>query len=143
MSSTEEHDVTIPSDTARGREVQEDIVAGMERRGFSPRDVFGVRLALEEALVNAIKHGNKMAPDKVVNIQWSVDEAHVRVRIEDQGSGFDVTDVPDPTDDENLDKPGGRGIMLMRSFMTTVEYNDSGNVLTMEKRTDVPDEDDD
>ena len=69
MSSTEEFDVTIPSDTAKGREVQEQIVGGMESRGYSPRDVFGVRLALEEALVNAIKHGNKMDPDKVVNVK--------------------------------------------------------------------------
>lgn len=141
MSSIEEFDVTIPSETAKGREVQEQIVGGMESRGFPPRDVFGVRLALEEALVNAIKHGNKMDPDKVVRIQWQVDDEHVRVVIEDQGEGFDVNDVPDPTDDENLDKPGGRGIMLMRSFMSVVEYNESGNRLTLEKRTD--DEDDD
>ena len=141
MSSIEESDVTIPSDTAKGREVQEQIVGGMESRGYAPRDVFGVRLALEEALVNAIKHGNKMDRDKVVRVQWQIDEVHVRVVIEDQGEGFTVEEVPDPTDEENLDKPGGRGIMLMRSFMTLVEYNESGNRLTLEKRTDVEDDD--
>ena len=142
MSSTEEFDVTIPSDTAKGREVQEQIVGGMESRGYAPRDVFGVRLALEEALVNAIKHGNKMDPDKVVNVKWEIDEVHVRVVIEDQGEGFTVEEVPDPTDEDNLDKPGGRGIMLMRSFMSVVEYNESGNRLTLEKRTDDSDDDD-
>ena len=141
MSSIEEFDVTIPSATAKGREIQEQIVGGMESRGYAPRDVFSVRLALEEALVNAIKHGNKMDPDKVVNVKWEIDEEHVRVVIEDQGEGFPIDDVPDPTDDENLDKPGGRGIMLMRSFMSIVEYNESGNRLTLEKRT--ADEDDD
>ena len=96
MSSTEEFDVTIPSATAKGREIQEQIVGGMESRGYAPRDVFGVRLALEEALVNAIKHGNKMDPDKVVNVKWEIDEEHVRVVIEDQGEGFPIDDVPDP-----------------------------------------------
>ena len=136
MSSTEAFDVTIPSDTAKGREVQEQIIESLETRGFSPRDVFGVRLALEEAIVNAIKHGNRMDPDKSVRIQWEVDTTFVKVRIEDQGEGFDITKVPDPTDDENLDKPGGRGIMLMRSFMSDVQYQGRGNVLAMEKRCD-------
>jgi serine/threonine-protein kinase RsbW len=141
MSNPEEFSERIPSDTARGRDVQEQIVSGMEQHGFSPRDVFGVRLALEEALVNAIKHGNRMDPDKSVQIDWTLSDAGVRVVIEDEGEGFDVTDVPDPTDDENLDKPGGRGIMLMRSFMSLVEYNESGNRLTLEKLKD-GDEDD-
>ena len=105
------------------------------------RDVFGVRLALEEALVNAIKHGNRMDPDKSVRIGCQVCDKQVRIEIEDQGSGFDVSDVPDPTEDENLEKPGGRGIMLMRSFMSTVEYNASGNRLVMTKLRDAePDE---
>lgn len=136
MSSIEEFFEEFPSDTARGREVQERIVGDLEQRGFAPRDVFGVRLALEEALVNAIKHGNKMDLNKRVRVHWQVSELHVRIVIEDEGPGFDVTSVPDPTDEENLDKPGGRGIMLMRSFMTLVEYNSSGNQLTMEKRRD-------
>lgn len=136
MSNPEEFSERIPSDTARGREVQEQIVAGMEQRGFSPRDVFGVRLALEEALVNAIKHGNRMDPEKYVQIDWTLSDSGVHIVIEDEGEGFNVQDVPDPTDDENLDKPGGRGIMLMRSFMNVVEYNESGNRLTLEKRKD-------
>ena len=142
MASTDEFDVRIPSDTAKGREVQEQIVGSIEQRGYAPRDVFGVRLALEEALVNAIKHGNRMDPDKVVRVVWEVSDEHIQVVIEDQGEGFDVNDVPDPTDDENLDKPGGRGIMLMRSFMSEVSYNDSGNKLTMIKRRDDDDDDD-
>ncbi|MBM80940.1 MAG: anti-sigma regulatory factor [Planctomycetaceae bacterium] len=143
MSDFEEFQVTIPSDTAEGRAVQERIIGLLEAREYSMRDVFGVRLALEEALVNAIKHGNQMADDKVVKIECSVSTKHVRVVIEDEGEGFDISAVPDPTEDENLEKPGGRGIMLMRSFMTHVEYNDRGNILILEKRTDEPEEDDD
>lgn len=136
MSNPQEFDVTFPSDTAQGREVQERIVGMMEEQGFAPRDVFGVRLALEEALVNAIKHGNKMDPTKNVRVRWRLDSEHIRVSVEDEGPGFDVSQVPDPTDEENIDKPGGRGIMLMRAFMSVVEYNETGNRLTIEKRKD-------
>jgi serine/threonine-protein kinase RsbW len=143
MSSTEVFDVTIPSDTAKGREVQEQIIESLEAHGFSARDVFGVRLALEEAIVNAIKHGNRMDPEKIVRIQWEVNATYVKVTIEDQGDGFKVEDVPDPTDDENLDKPGGRGIMLMRSFMSHVAYDGGGSILMMEKRCDEEEDSDD
>jgi len=132
----EEFEVTIPSETAEGRAVQERIVQLLEEKSYSMRDVFGVRLALEEALVNAIKHGNRMDPDKVVRINCQVSDAHIRVEIEDQGTGFDIANVPDPTDDDNLEKPGGRGIMLMRSFMTSLEYNSSGNKVVMKKIRD-------
>ena len=91
-------------------------------------------MALEEALVNAIKHGNGMDPAKQVQIDCRFDDDGVRIVIEDEGPGFDVTAVPDPTAEENLDKPGGRGIMLMRSFMSHVEYNELGNRLVLEKR---------
>ena len=57
----------------------------------------------------------------------------VRIVIEDEGPGFDPTDVPDPTDDDNLDKPSGRGLMLMRAFMTVIEYNEKGNRVLLEK----------
>ena len=124
--------LSIPSDVAIGQEVQERIMAVIERGAFADRSIFGMRLALEEAIVNAIKHGNKRDPDKVVQIAWEVSATRALVTIEDQGEGFDLTDVPDPTDFENLDKPSGRGIMLMRNFLTRVEYNDVGNRVELE-----------
>ncbi len=133
MPTPEQFEVTIPSDTAAGQAVQERIVNRLEELEFPPRDVFGMRLALEEALVNAIKHGNGMDPEKSVRVTCRIDEAMVRVEIEDEGPGFDVSDVPDPTAEENLERPCGRGIMLMRAFMTRVEYNSKGNCLTLEK----------
>lgn len=134
--SADDFTVSIASETSLGREVQERIISVLENREFPDRDVFGVRLALEEALVNAIKHGNGMDPDKQVQIDCRFDDDGVRIVIEDEGPGFDVTSVPDPTSEENLDKPGGRGIMLMRSFMSHIEYNESGNRLVLEKRRD-------
>lgn len=140
MSNHEEFDETIPSEHAAGREVQERIIGLMEKNNFSMKEVFGVRLALEEALVNAIKHGNRMDPNKSVHVSCRVCDTKVRIIIEDEGEGFDVNAVPDPTEEENLEKPGGRGIMLIRNFMNFVEYNDSGNRLTMEKQRESAEE---
>ena len=132
-SSVDDFAVNIPSETSQGREIQERIIGLLESRSYPDRDLVGVRLALEEALVNAIKHGNGMDPSKQVRVDCTFDEDRVTIVIEDEGPGFDVGSVPDPTSEENLDKPGGRGIMLMRSFMSRVEYNDSGNRLLLEK----------
>lgn len=134
MSAPEHFEVIIPSETSAGQEVQERIVARLEQLEFSMRDVFGVRLALEEGLVNAIKHGNRMDPGKTVRVEWSISSDFIRVVIEDQGPGFSPETVPDPTAEENLERPCGRGIMLMRSFMSLVEYQGRGNVLVLEKR---------
>ena len=97
------------------------------------KDVFSVRLALEEALINAIKHGNQMDPDKSVEISWEVTDSTVRVSIEDQGKGFDPSTLPDPTLEENLERSSGRGVMLIHHYMTSVGYNEKGNRITMVK----------
>ena len=133
MSSDEYTEVTIPSDTAECQAVQARIVEALEVREYPERDVFAVRLALEEALVNAIKHGNRMSPDKNVDINCWISDERVRVEIQDQGTGFDRTHVPDPTLLENLERPCGRGIMLMGAFMNLIEYNEQGNKVTLEK----------
>ena len=132
-TSVEEFVVSIPSDTAAGLEVQERIVALLESMKYPARDVFGIRLALEEALVNAIKHGNGMDLAKQVRVSCRVCPDVVRVEIEDEGAGFRLEDVPDPTDDGNLERASGRGIMLMKHFLNCVEYNDVGNKVLLEK----------
>ncbi len=126
-------DETIPSDTAKGQEVQERIIALMEKYNFTERDIFSTRLALEEGIINAIKHGNRMDQNKVVRIQWAISPEKIRVVIKDEGPGFDPCDVPDPTALENLERPCGRGIMLMKAFMDLIEYSERGTILTIEK----------
>ncbi|HVJ85951.1 MAG TPA: ATP-binding protein [Caulifigura sp.] len=133
MSAAVHLDITIPSDTSAGHEVQERIVGLMEEREFSMRDVFSVRLALEEALVNAIKHGNQLDPDKSVRIHCDIEQDRVYVEIEDQGPGYIPDDVPDPTLDENIERASGRGLMLIKSFMNKVEFNEKGNCIRLEK----------
>ena len=141
MAHIAQFDVWIPNDTSEARDVQERIVVLMEQNAWPMRDCFGVRLALEEALVNAIKHGNRMDANKQVYIACELSADEVTVVVEDQGEGFKLEEVPDPTDDDNLEKPGGRGIMLIRSFMTGFGYNDKGNRLTMSKKLGVQNED--
>jgi serine/threonine-protein kinase RsbW len=129
-------EVTIPSDTVVGQALQEQILRQLEELQFAEHDLFGVRLALEEALVNAIKHGNRLDPTKNVRVQWIIDHERVVIEIEDEGEGFDPGDVPDPTADENLERPCGRGIHLMRAFMTSIDYHGRGNrVVLIKART--------
>jgi serine/threonine-protein kinase RsbW len=133
MTWIEEFEVRIPSSTTEGQKVQERIITRLEELGFPARGIFGVRLALEEALVNAIKHGNGLDPKKQVHVGCQISDEKVRIIIEDEGNGFRPGDVPDPTEDENLEKPCGRGIMLMRAFLSMVEYNERGNRVILEK----------
>jgi len=120
-------DVTIPSDPAEARRVQEEIEHLLQARNAHDHDVFSIRLALEEALVNAIKHGNQMDRTKKVYISYRFLVDRFEVHIADEGPGFDPSDVPDPTAVENLERPCGRGLMLMRHYMTEVAYQGNGN----------------
>jgi serine/threonine-protein kinase RsbW len=98
-----------------------------------------MRLALEEALVNAVKHGNKGDATKRVRVRYQVTAAGVLVEVEDDGTGFDPLKVPDPCAPENLERLSGRGLLLMRSYMTWVRFNPCGNCVTLyERRSDGP-----
>lgn len=126
--------VVIDSDTAQGQKIQSDIINMVQLCEFSEPEVFAIRLSVEEALVNAIKHGNGSDPAKKVRIEYEVDAVQVRIRIEDEGPGFDPQTVPDPTDPEFLERPCGRGLMLMRHYMSRVHFTDRGNCVEMLKR---------
>jgi serine/threonine-protein kinase RsbW len=126
-------DVTIPSDTGAARQVQEDIESQLQAHKVADKEIFSVRLALEEALVNAIKHGNQMDRSKSVRISYRLLGNRFEIQITDEGQGFDPSDVPDPTAVENLERPCGRGLMLMRHYMSEVAYNDRGNSVSMAK----------
>lgn len=137
MDYQEQFEVSIPSDTNEGHAIQERIVSLLESLEFPPRDVFSVRLALEEALVNAIKHGNQSDSSKKVHIGCWINADLVRIRICDEGPGFKPEDVPDPTAMENLENPSGRGLMLMKAFMNVIEFNELGNCVILEKHRGV------
>ncbi len=115
----------------------------LEQHQWADHDVFAIHLAVEEALVNAIKHGNHKDPSKSVQFTCRMSGDRIEIQITDEGDGFDPDAVPDPTDEENLEIPSGRGLMLMRCYMSSVEFNPRGNRVTMVKlRSDSPGEDD-
>ena len=111
--------------------LQQTLLGAVERMQYDPTSCFAIRLALEEALSNAFKHGNKADPDKTVTVNWRVDTQSVHIQVEDQGDGFDPATIPDPTEEENIEIPAGRGIVLMRSFMTEVNFQPPGNRVQM------------
>ena len=113
--------------------VCEKLLAEARANDFSEDDVFGIHLALEEAFVNAVKHGNKQDPEKKVTIEYLITPEKFDVSITDQGNGFDPEAVPDCRSEENIFKSEGRGVLLMRSYMDVVEYNQAGNRVHMTK----------
>ena len=136
MTSTpdqHEFEMVIASDMKAAVAIRDRILGLLESNNYSERDVFCVRLALEEALINAVKHGNRLDPQKTVRIGCSVCTRLARIEIEDGGTGFCPADVPDPTQNGNLERPGGRGVLLMRSMMNSVEFSERGNLVVMEK----------
>lgn len=103
------------------------VLEEIQKHGYRPASCFAIRLALEEALANALKHGNKNDPAKTITLECSVDHQRVVLDVADQGEGFEPDAVPDPTQEENLEIPAGRGIVLMRSFMSQVQFAPPGN----------------
>jgi serine/threonine-protein kinase RsbW len=123
--------VVVSSTPAAIAEVYKSIVPDMQAQHFSEDDIFAVHLALEEAFINAVKHGNKMEPNKAVKIDYSIEPDKIEINVTDEGSGFDPEVIPDPRYGDNLYKPTGRGMLLMRSFMDVVEYISGGNMVRM------------
>ena len=124
---------TIASDFVAGRDVQDRILADLQRHGFSTDTTFAIRIALEEAMVNAIKHGNGLDPAKKVHIESRVTPKRAEITIEDEGPGFDRSSIPDPTNDDNIERPSGRGILLIEAYMDDVQWSRGGRRLRMVK----------
>jgi serine/threonine-protein kinase RsbW len=116
----------------------DDLLKRLRRAGYSAAESFAIRLALEEAIVNAVKHGHKQDASKEVEVCYRVTDTWLVVQVRDQGPGFDPSQVPDPLADENIDREGGRGLHLMRAYMSWVSYNETGNCVTMCKRRALP-----
>jgi serine/threonine-protein kinase RsbW len=130
-------DFTIPSNDQHARDdVEEQILSDIRRRGYNGDAVFAIKLALEEAMTNAIKHGNRLDPRKKVHVEATVTPKEAVIVIEDEGPGFDRCVVPNPTLVENLEKCSGRGIHLIEAYMNEVEYTRGGRRVRMLKRNE-------
>jgi serine/threonine-protein kinase RsbW len=109
----------------------EAVAGSMSAAGYGNRDVFAVRLALEEAVINAIKHGHGGDSRKTVRVSYRIADDQVLIHVEDEGPGFDPYEVADPLSPENLDRSTGRGLLLMRHYMTWLKHDGSGNRVTL------------
>lgn len=106
--------------------IDEAVVKAVEfakNSGFAEDAIFGIDMAVREAVVNAVKHGNKLDETKQVDISLSNTDKGLEITVRDFGKGFNVEDVPDPTNPENLMKANGRGILFMQNFVDTVEWH--------------------
>jgi serine/threonine-protein kinase RsbW len=95
-------------------------------------DIYGnIMIAVTEAVNNAIKHGSHNDSSKNVSLSLSLEEGLIKFKIEDEGIGFDHVHLPDPTAPENIEKPGGRGIFLMKHLSDEVEFAEGGRVVEL------------
>jgi len=124
----------LPSDLSLMNGVLHYLIERAARLGIINQDSSNLFIALDEAFVNAVKHGNKGDSSKLVRITAELSAREARFTVEDEGEGFDPAAIPDPLDPTNLFKTSGRGVLLIYNIMDEVEYNERGNRLTMVKR---------
>ncbi|HWP44410.1 MAG TPA: ATP-binding protein [Blastocatellia bacterium] len=113
--------------------VTKSVTAKME---FDEDDASWIELAVHEAVINAITHGNKSAEDKQVDVRFVIEQDSLTVHVRDRGEGFDPSTLPNPLDPDNLLNPSGRGIFYMRTFMDEVEYSthhEGGSIVRLTK----------
>ncbi len=126
----------VPSVISLMHDILNYLMRRVEKLGVINPETSNLFIALDEAFVNAVKHGNKFNSAKLVRITADVSPDEARFTIEDEGEGFNVEEIPDPLNPENLFKTSGRGVLFIYNIMDEVTYNERGNRLTMVKRSD-------
>jgi len=124
----------LPSDLALMNGVLEYLQERVAKLGLIRPERSNLFVALDEAFVNAVKHGNKNDLTKMVKITAELSPNEAAFTVEDQGEGFDIREIPNPCDPENLFRTSGRGVLLIYNIMDEVEYNAQGNRVKMIKR---------
>ncbi|MCA9409623.1 MAG: ATP-binding protein [Candidatus Omnitrophica bacterium] len=122
-------EITIKNNLEEIYSLEHEILRQVEEAGYEENSSFAIRLALDEALVNAYKHGNAENPNKSLRIRYEIDEKKIDIEIEDEGAGFDQSQLMDPRSDERLKETSGRGIFLIRQFMSKTLFNEYGNLI--------------
>lgn len=97
-----------------------------------------ILIAMTEAVNNAVVHGNKLDANKMVDIEVRTEGQTMEFRIADQGPGFDYENIPDPTSPENIEKPNGRGVFLMRQLADACEFEELGRVAILRFEQAIP-----
>ncbi|MEM7816757.1 MAG: ATP-binding protein [Candidatus Aenigmatarchaeota archaeon] len=110
-----------------------ETIEKLEKFKFSKEQLFDIRLSLNEALVNALKHGNKFDPKKYIYLKIYVFPKKIEIEVKDEGKGFNYKKIPLPTKEKNIEKLSGRGIFLIKTLMDKVEFFDGGKTIKMVK----------
>jgi serine/threonine-protein kinase RsbW len=130
----EKIDLELPSDLTLMNGVLEYLLDRVAKLGLVEVEQSNLFVALDEAFVNAVKHGNRNDPEKLLRVTAELSAREAIFTVEDEGEGFDVREIPDPCDPANLFKSSGRGVLLIYNIMDEVEYSDRGNRLKMVAR---------
>lgn len=131
--------VELPNQRAEIDRVVQQVLAAAARHEYPEASKFALRLAIEEAVSNAFRHGHKGLPESTpVHFDWTVNEVEVHLRVRDKGPGFNPSEVPDPTLEGNIEVPSGRGLLLMRAYMASIDYIAPGNEVRMRYRRPLP-----
>lgn len=123
--------VALPNDPDAVRGAREAFASAVQAHRYPREAAFAVMLAFDEAVANGLKYGGARGPGQTIDVSWSVGPDRVRIVVDDHGPGFDPDALPDCTAPENIEKACGRGVMLMRAYMTSVEFNAKGNKVTL------------
>jgi serine/threonine-protein kinase RsbW len=134
VDTVEKREIKFQSDSGRIRETSSKILRDISCHGLGDSTAFEIKLCIEEAVRNAIVHGNKSDPKRQVRISYWVKDGVFNIEIEDDGKGFDHEAVKDPTKEENLLRNSGRGVYLIKKLMDNVRYNEAGNKISMSKK---------
>ena len=126
----------VPSFISLMHSILDYLLKRVEKTGIVNLESSNLFIALDEAFVNAVKHGNKFDANKLVRITADVSTEEARFTVEDEGEGFDVHAIPDPLDPENLFKTSGRGVLIIHNVMDEVKYNERGNRVEMVKKSE-------
>jgi serine/threonine-protein kinase RsbW len=136
QSRHEKIEFEIPSLISLMHSILDYLMKRVEKIGVVNSENSNLFIALDEAFVNAVKHGNKFDATKLLRITAEVSPKEARFTIEDEGEGFNVAEIPDPTNLENLFKTSGRGVLIIHNIMDEVRYNERGNRLEMIKKSE-------
>jgi serine/threonine-protein kinase RsbW len=130
-------ELKLPSRLESIDEAVSEAIKFASRVGLSDEEIYAVDMAMRESVANAVKHGNLLDETKPVEIALKDSDSGFEVSVRDFGKGFDVDEIPDPTNPENLLKASGRGILFIRTFMDEVEWknhSEGGTIIKMLKK---------
>ncbi len=127
----------LPSSLSAYQDFVQEILDQLRALGWESSHLFGIHMALEESISNAIRHGNRLDSQKQVHVECQLSAERFWAAIRDEGAGYTPAVIPDCCSPENLEAPGGRGLALIRAYMNSVELSQNGSCLTMEKLRDV------